>query len=124
MGALVAVLHHSRAVGTDRLVLLSIANRDGGDGCWPTVKTLARLANVDQRSVRPALRRLAASGELVVHAQGGGVADLDPGHLRPDRYEVVVICPANCDRTTEHRPARHTRSRRTESTISPAADGV
>lgn len=102
---LALVLHHSKAKGTEKLVLLGIANHAGDGGAWPTVSTLARYANVEERSVQRALERLVASGELTVSVQAGGNAAI-PAWQRPNRYDVQVSCPATCDRTHNH---RHTR---------------
>lgn len=100
--ALAAVLHHSKASGTDKLVLLGIANHAGDGGAWPTVATLARYANTTERTVRRSLGKLVQLGELAVHRQAGGTSDRRP-HERPNRYDVLVACPATCDRTPQHR---------------------
>lgn len=102
---LAVVLHHSRAKGTNKLVLLGIANHQGDGGAWPSVATLARYANVTERNVQKALSWLVSAGELVVYAQEGGTRDT-PDHRRPNRYDVVVSCPSWCDRTSQHRDTR------------------
>jgi hypothetical protein len=96
------VLHHSRSRGTDKVVLLGIANHDGDGGAWPTLATLARYANVDVRNVRAALRRLESAGEIRTHLNDGGTRRT-PGHERPNRYEITICCPVECDRTSNHR---------------------
>lgn len=101
--ALSAVLHHSRAGGTDKLVLIGVANHAGDGGAWPSVETLARYANVSERSVQRSIGKLVGLGELAVQRQAGGVADM-PAWSRPNRYDVLVSCPATCDRTPAHRP--------------------
>jgi hypothetical protein len=101
--ALAAVLHHSRARGTDKLVLVGIANHDGDGGAWPGVGKLACYANVDERTVRRSLRRLETLGEIRVHLQAGGPSGV-PEWKRPNRYDVLVACPATCDRTRHHHP--------------------
>jgi len=102
---LAVVLHHSRAKGTAKLVLLGIANHQGDGGAWPSVATLARYANVTERNVQKALAYLVSVGELVVYAQQGGTRD-QADHRRPNRYDVVVSCPSWCDRTSQHRDTR------------------
>jgi hypothetical protein len=102
---LATVLHHSRAKGTAKLVLLGIANHQGDGGAWPSVATLARYANVDARSVQRAVSKLVSTGELLVHIQGGGGLDME-NHDRPNRYEVLVSCPPWCDHTPQHRDMR------------------
>lgn len=96
------VLHHSRATGTDKLVLLGIANHAGDGGAWPTVATLARYANATDRTVQRSLEKLVALGELTIRPQAGGSRDL-PKHRRPNRYDVHVACPITCDRSPQHR---------------------
>jgi hypothetical protein len=102
---LAIVLHHSRAKGTAKLVLLGIANHQGDGGAWPSVATLARYANVTERNVQKAVAYLVSRGELVVYQQQGGTRDQDD-HRRPNRYDVTVSCPSWCDRTTHHRDTR------------------
>jgi hypothetical protein len=106
--AMSAVLHHSRAKGTAKLVLLGIANHQGDGGAWPAVSTLARYANTTPRSVQRAIDALCTKGELVREVQAGGGRDV-PDHSRPNRYDVVVTCPPWCDRTTHHRDTRERR---------------
>lgn len=108
--ALAVTLHHSRASGNTLVVLLGIANHEGDGGAYPKVATLARYSKMTTRNVRKAIARLVEMGELQVEVQAGGRARM-PDHLRPNRYEVMVRCPAWCDRTTNHRDTRTTASR-------------
>jgi hypothetical protein len=60
--------------GNERLVLLALADacsRDDGRGCWPSAATIARKANVSDRTVRRVISRLEADGRLIVHRGGG-----------------------------------------------------
>lgn len=100
--AMSAVLNHSRAKGTDKLVLLGIANHQGDGGAWPTVATLARYANATERSVQRSIANLTRLGELLVERQAGGIAGLK-SYQRPNRYVVTVTCPPSCDGTVNHR---------------------
>jgi len=97
------VLHHSKATGTAKLVLLGIANHDGDGGAWPSVETLTRYANATRTTVQRAIRELERMGELATDRQAGGPAELDAWQ-RPNRYHVLVSCPITCDRTKNHRP--------------------
>ena len=99
---LAVVLHHSRAKGTDKLVLIGIANHAGDGGAWPSVATLARYANVHERNVQRALDRLVELRELHVERQAGGTAAMKEWQ-RPNRYDVLLGCPPGCDRSTSHR---------------------
>lgn len=100
--AMALVLNHSHASGTTKLVLLGIANHAGDGGAWPTVATLARYANATERTVQRAIGQLIKAGELRVHRQGGGLAHMRDFE-RPNRYDVLLVCPATCDRTMNHR---------------------
>ena len=85
------VLNHSPTTGTDKIVLLGIANHadEHGGNAWPSVATLARYAGVSERSCQYALRRLVEQGHIVVHRQAGGTRSTAPDR-RPNLYEVVL----------------------------------
>ena len=60
--------------GNERLVLLALADacsRDDGTGCWPSAATIARKANISDRTVRRVIARLEAEGHVLVHRGGG-----------------------------------------------------
>ena len=97
-----AVLHHSKAVGTDKVVLLGIAwhmAQDPAEGCWPSISTLARYANVSTRTVTRSLRSLQELGELEVHVNGG---EAYFGNLRPNVYHLVISCDSDCQGYLKH----------------------
>jgi hypothetical protein len=111
------VLHHSRAKGTAKLVMIGIANHDGDGGSWPSMQRLATYAGVDISQVKDAVHRLAGHGagckpgcrkpvlevpEIEVHGGGGGQVNT-PEHMRTNLYRVLVQCPSNCDGTAQHR---------------------
>lgn len=101
---LTAVLHHSRAKGRARLVLIGIANHQSDAGAWPSVATLAKYAGgITVRNVQKAIADLVELGELAVSIQG---ATHIPKGRRPNRYDVLVRCPAWCDGTPQHRDLR------------------
>ena len=65
---------NSPTSGNERLVLLALADacsRDDGSGCWPSAATIARKANISDRTVRRVITRLEAEGHLIVHRGGG-----------------------------------------------------
>lgn len=103
--SLAIVLHHSRAKGTAKLVLVGIANHDGDGGAWPTVATLAKYANTDPRTVQRAITTLENLGELRRNVQAGGTADIS-SFQRPNLYELNIMCPGDCDRSRHHRTRR------------------
>ncbi len=103
--AMAAVLHHSKAKGTTKLILVGIANHAGDGGAFPAMSTLAKYGGCNQRNARAAVARLVALGEVKVHVQGGRLDDV-PDERQPNRYDVLVECPPWCDRTTNHRDLR------------------
>jgi hypothetical protein len=116
------VLHHSRAKGTAKLVLVGIANHAGDGGAWPTVATLARYANVTERAVQLAIGKLVKLGELGVEYQTGGLGYLKDCE-RPNRYDVLVTCPPTCDHTMNHRHRDYPQARLPLSVV-PESDPV
>lgn len=105
--SLTLALHHSKATGTTKLVLLGIANHDGDGGAWPSVRTLAKYSAVTPRNVQKAIRDLELLGEIRVHRQAGGTPDM-ADFERPNRYEFLVRCPDGCDRSSQHRVSEAT----------------
>lgn len=97
------VLHHSRAKGTAKLVLIGIANHDGDAGAFPSQETLAKYANVDVRNVRKAIESLVSLGEVAVHERGGLRRMIASPRHQSNRYEILVKCPPECDRSPNHR---------------------
>lgn len=62
------VLRHSPAEGSDRLVLIVLADKanDDGTGAYPSIETIGREARIRSRTtIRDALRRLQDSGQIV-----------------------------------------------------------
>jgi hypothetical protein len=98
-------LHHSRAKGTAKIVMLGIANHDGDGGAWPSIDTLCKYANVTRRNVRDAIKTLVQLGEVEVLIQAGGTISMADTH-RPNLYRIRLSCPADCDRSSNHRTAR------------------
>lgn len=95
-------MHHSRAKGTAKLILLGIANHDGDGGAWPSVARLATYGNCSARNVQRAIAELERLGE-VRREQGKGGTAATPDHSRPNLYRFLLRCPASCDRSSEHR---------------------
>ena len=63
---------NSPTSGNERLLALADAcSRDDGTGCWPSAATIARKANISDRTVRRVIARLEAEGQVVVHRGGG-----------------------------------------------------
>lgn len=102
--AITTVLHHSRATGTTKVVLIGIANHAGDGGAWPSIASLAKYARVDERTVQRSIRKLEQLGEIRVHAQSGGTRNTQDRY-RPNRYDILVSCPPDCDRSMAHKCA-------------------
>lgn len=97
-----AVLHHSKATGTDKLVLIGIAwhiGPDVDDGCWPRISKLAKYANTTERSVQRSINKLIALGEVERHIQGG----LSRVDKRPNCFYLLVSCPQSCSGFPQHK---------------------
>ena len=45
-------------------------SRDDGTGCWPSAATIARKANISDRTVRRVIARLEANGHVLVRCGG------------------------------------------------------
>ncbi|HWU29354.1 MAG TPA: helix-turn-helix domain-containing protein [Microbacterium sp.] len=105
-------LHHSRATGAAKLVLIGIANHDGDGGAWPSVATLSRYAGVDRRNVQRAVRKLEELHEIRAKIQRGGDSSTADAR-RPNLYDFVLRCPPDCDGSRHHR-TRVSRTGQTE----------
>ena len=104
--AVAAVLHHSRAIGTSKVILLGLAwhmNADPELGCWPSQHVLAEYANTTIRQVRRALKLLAEIGEIEIATHAGEGTRFD---RITNRYYIRVDCPETCLGGFQHvRPA-------------------
>ncbi len=103
--ALAIGLHHSRAKGAAKLVLIGIANHDGDGGAWPSIATLAKYAGVTPRNVQKAISELERLGEIQRMVAAGG-NHLTAEHMRPNLYYFKLTCPPDCDRSRNHRTRR------------------
>lgn len=90
------VLDHSTAEGTERLVLLSLANHAGPspvDGAWesyPGVETIQKEANLQRlRTVQEVLNRLIASGHIERIVNGAPDSRIQRNR-RPNLYRILV----------------------------------
>jgi hypothetical protein len=97
--AVTVVLHHSKAKGTAKLVLWGIANHHSDQGAWPSIATLARYANIEERRVQQIIRDLAEQGEIAIEEQGG----FGQRQYKTNRYFILLTCPNDCDGTLQHR---------------------
>jgi hypothetical protein len=100
--AITVVLNHSRARGSEKLVLIGIANHHGDHGAWPSVDTLTRYTNLSERRVQQTLVKLAELGELVIEKGGGAGV----GKYKTNKYWITLKCPANCEGFPNHSQAK------------------
>lgn len=76
------VLEQSKTRGAQRLILLVVAEHADRNGiAWPSVETIARLANCSQRFVKATIAKL-KTGELVIERGGG--------RGRSNRYRIPL----------------------------------
>jgi len=94
-----AVLHHSKAQGTSKLVLWGIANHHSDQGAWPSVATLAKYAGIKERRVQQIIRELAELGEIQISEQGG----YGNSQYKTNRYFILLGCPSDCDGSLNHK---------------------
>jgi|SRR5215831_4013959 len=94
--AIAWVIENSTATGTDRLVLISLANHagastsDGAFESWPSVERIAREAGLARtRTAQDSLARLEAAG-LVERIINGAPDDRIRADRRPNLYRVLV----------------------------------
>lgn len=88
------VWDNSTSEGTDRLVLLAIADSCDHDGtnAWPAIPTIAAKCRVSPRTVKRSIVSLEEAGEIVVERNMGGMVDHRPDR-RPNRYRVTMSNP-------------------------------
>ena len=76
------VLERSKTKGAQRLILIVIADHADREGiAWPSVQTIARLANCSERFVKKTIKKL-KSGELIIEKGGG--------RGRSNRYRIPL----------------------------------
>jgi hypothetical protein len=98
-----AVLHHSKASGSTKLVLMGIAyhmGKDGLNGCWPSQGTLAEYSNISIRQVQRAINTLVEIGELEVITHGAWAKG---SNAQTNVYYMTDLCPDTCDGSLNHK---------------------
>jgi hypothetical protein len=83
------------------LVLLALADHARDDGlCWPSIRTIAAKARIEERSAQRILRRLIEKGLVELVSQGGCIE----GHNVPNYYRVKGGDAASPHGLTESHP--------------------
>ena len=76
------VLERSKTKGAQRLILIAIAEHADSNGiAWPSIETIARLANCSGRFVKETIKKL-KSGDLIIEKGGG--------RGRSNRYRIPL----------------------------------
>lgn len=83
------VLNNSPVRGTDKIILLGLANHCDADGhnAYPSVARLSRYANVSERAVQQSLRNLEEGNHIYRHFNEGGSAK-QRADRRPNKYTI------------------------------------
>jgi hypothetical protein len=77
-----AAIHNPNVTGMNKLVLIIIADHEGGEfGSWPSIQRIADIAGLGRRQVKRIVKHLADIGEILVVRQDG--------HHGTNRYFVV-----------------------------------
>ena len=77
-----AAIHNPNVNGTHKLVLVIIADHEGGQyGSWPSIQRIADIAGISTRQVKRIIKDLSEQGEILVVRQDG--------HHGTNRYFVV-----------------------------------
>ncbi len=83
------------------LVLLALADHARDDGlCWPSMRSIAGKARIEERSAQRIIRRLIEKGLVELVSQGGCI----DGCNTPNRYRVIGSEPRQTHGVTEGRP--------------------
>jgi hypothetical protein len=83
------------------LVLLALADHARDDGlCWPSMRSIAGKARIEERSAQRIIRRLIEKGLTELVLQGGCI----DGCNIPNRYRVIGSEPRQTHGVTEGRP--------------------
>ena len=83
------VWRYSKAKGTDRLVLIALADQANDQReCWPSVSSIGKKCLLTPRNVQKRIRSLEELGEVIV-IYGAGTSS-SKGGVRSNRYRIIV----------------------------------
>lgn len=97
-GASAVAWHHSKAKGTDLLVLMAIANYISDEGAWPKIETIARDARTSVRQAHRSIVSLRELGEIEWQKKAG----VGRGIYKSNRYQLLLTCPPDCSGDWNH----------------------
>lgn len=127
-----AVWERSAAEGTDRLVLLALADHADDEtwSCWPSLSHLAAKCRISERTVRRSLRDLEAAGEVQTVTRAGTSSRYhirlnNPGQpVRPGQSDPPdnLTGPDNGVRPTPDNGVRPPRTGRVRGTINEPSE--
>ena len=93
------VLHHADVPPAHKLILMGIANHQRDGKAWPSVARLAAYAGIGERRTQEILRELEDMDLIRVTRRRGKNGT--------NVYALNISCPADCDRTPNHRQGVH-----------------
>jgi hypothetical protein len=105
-GASAVAWHHSKAKGTDLLVLMAIANYISDDGAWPKIETIAKDARTSVRQAHRSIVSLRELGEITWQKKAG----MGRGIYKSNRYQFLLSCPDDCAGDWNHTSRQNGRS--------------
>jgi hypothetical protein len=86
---------------SELLVLLALADHARDDGlCWPSMRSIAVKARIEERSAQRIVRRLIEKGLIELVSQGGCI----DGCNTPNRYRVALGEPRQTQGMTDGHP--------------------
>jgi hypothetical protein len=97
-GASAVAWHHSKAKGTDLLVLMAIANYISDQGAWPKMETIAHDARTSVRQAHRSIVSLRELGEIEWQKKAG----VGRGIYKSNRYQFLLTCPPDCTGDWNH----------------------
>ena len=97
-GASAVAWHHSKAKGTDLLVLMAIANYISDEGAWPKIETIAKDARTSVRQAHRSIVSLRELGEITWQKKAG----VGRGIYKSNRYQLLLTCPEDCTGDWNH----------------------
>jgi hypothetical protein len=104
---------------SELLVLLALADHARDDGlCWPSMRSIAVKARIEERSAQRIVRRLIEKGLVELVSQGGCI----DGCNTPNRYRVVVGEPRQTHGATDGHLAATARQGLRDDLASPRGD--
>lgn len=103
-----AVLAGSKAKGTDKVILMCLAEHanDYGGSCYPSIATIARECSTGERNVQRRLKKLCELGELTIKECVGGRAKTNQYQINMDALKGGVEARVSGEERVACRPLK------------------